>query len=389
MPGRIRIRCRAGLEYGAGGNHGILADDDDAAGGIELVPVLSVLVDLAANTNPAIVSDAGVLVDDGVGNLAVPPDSQMGKPPLQRQPPLLLAFIAVSPHADDTVQLRAALDDGPHTDDGVVDHRIGDDAPLSGKRAVHLRPVQLGGRQVPGMGVDGLVLVVKIELGIDAGQVQVRLVEAADGSDVLPIAVVDVGLDLARLDGHGDDLLAKVGGVIIQNSAHGLGVEDVDSHGGQVVLALRQALPRVLRNPPLADVQVRGGLLHKGRDAMLPVNPHDAEAGCILPVHAGGGDGDVGPGCDVTVQKGLEVHAVQLVSGEDDVVGGILGLEVDEILAHRIGSPLVPTGVLQRLLRGQNLHESVGKAVEIIGLRDVHVQRRRVELGQDVNLAEA
>ena len=40
----------AGLEYGAGGNHGILADDDDAAGGIELVPVLSVLVDLAANT---------------------------------------------------------------------------------------------------------------------------------------------------------------------------------------------------------------------------------------------------------------------------------------------------------------------------------------------------
>ena len=40
--------------------------------------------------------------------------------------------------------------------------------------------------------------------------------------------------------------------------------------------------------------------------------------------------------------KILQIHAVQLVPGEDHVVVRILGTEVDEVLPHGIGGSHVP-----------------------------------------------
>ena len=61
----------------------------------------------------------------------------------------------------------------------------------------------------------------------------------------------------------------------------------------------------------------------------------------------------------------------------------LLVLDVMDVLAHGVGRPLVPVGILDGLLGGEDLQEAVGKAVETVGLRDVAVQGSGVELGQD------
>ena len=55
----------------------------------------------------------------------------------------------------------------------------------------------LRSRQEAGVGEDRPLLVVEVELGQGLGQVQVGLEEGRDGPDVLPVAVEEVGEDLA------------------------------------------------------------------------------------------------------------------------------------------------------------------------------------------------
>jgi len=45
--------------------------------------------------------------------------------------------------------------------------------------------------------------------------------------------------------------------------------------------------------------------------------------------------------------------------------------------------------VLEGLFGGENLDEAAREGVEIIGPRDVHMERGGIELGKDVNLVES
>ena len=59
------------------------------------------------------------------------------------------------------------------------------------------------------------------------------------------------------------------------------------------------------------------------------------------------------------------------------------GGEVLDVFANRIGRALIPASVVHCLFRGQNIDETVVELVEPIGLVDVLVERRRVELRED------
>jgi hypothetical protein len=88
------------------------------------------------------------------------------------------------------------------------------------------------------------------------------------------------------------------------------------------------------------------------------------------------------------VEHTSQIHSIELVSTENDVVIGILVVEVFHVLSDSISSTLVPGISLISLLCSKNLDEPVGEGVENIGVGDMVVKGGRVELGEDVNLPD-
>ena len=123
-------------------------------------------------------------------------------------------------------------------------------------------------------------------------------------------------------------------------------------------------------------------LLFEGGDLAVDVEHEDAHLGRVGDGHRLRGDGDVGAVLDVRFDHVAEVHAIEMVAREDQVVVGVVAGEVTRRLPHRVGRALKPVGALRCLLGGEHFDEAVRKDVQAIGLRDVPVERRRVELRQ-------
>ena len=101
-----------------------------------------------------------------------------------------------------------------------------------------------------------------------------------------------------------------------------------------------------------------------------------------------GGDRHVGAGLDVRSEHVLEVHAVELIAGEDQHVVDAGLLDVAEVLPHGVGRALIPVGVVERLLGGQDLDEAAVEGIEGVGRADVAVQADRVELREHVEAVQ-
>ena len=68
---------------------------------------------------------------------------------------------------------------------------------------------------------------------------------------------------------------------------------------------------------------------------------------------------------------------------------GVVAGEVPRRLSHRVGRALEPVRAVGRLLGGEHLDEAVREHVQAVGLRDVAVERRGVELRQHEDPLEA
>ena len=99
-------------------------------------------------------------------------------------------------------------------------------------------------------------------------------------------------------------------------------------------------------------------------------------------------DRDVGLPVDVRVDQLAVVHAVEMIAGEDQVVVGVVAREVARRLPHGVGRALKPVRVVGRLLGGEDLDEPLAEEIHPVGLRDVPVERRRVELRQHEDPAD-
>ena len=84
-----------------------------------------------------------------------------------------------------------------------------------------------------------------------------------------------------------------------------------------------------------------------------------------------------------------DVHQVELVAGEDQDLGAASARAAGRGLAHGVGRALVPVAVVDRLLGGQDVDEAAAEGVEAVGLGDVAVQARAVELGDDEDAVDA
>jgi len=300
-------------------------------------------------------------------------------------------LVVVRPHHQRIADVGAGLDPAPHPDQGVLDVRVVDDAPVGDERALDLALDDLGGRQVPRVGEDRRGRVVEVELGERGAEVEVGLVERADGPDVLPVSLVLEGVHPVGLDDLRDHVLAEVrlgaGQGLLQHRV----VEHVDPHRRRQRVGVHRLVqpghPAPVHPQRGQDLGVRG-LFDESRDPAFGVHIHDPESTRRLGAHRGGGDGDLGPARHVALDEGADVHPEELVAREDEhqPVGVIV--EMQQVLPYGIGGPLVPLLPVGPLLRGQDLHEARREVVEPIALLDVTMQRAAVELGQDEDAAE-
>jgi len=374
----------------------VLAHDDDAVlDDVALILVVSVLHVVLVD-DLAVHADARVLVDDRAadGRAGTDADRRAAREGLA----LVRLLVVVSTHDHGVLDHAPLLDGRAEADHGVGDDGLLDEAAVTDGGAGHVGVEELAGGQEAGLRVDGGAAVVERELrllGVVA--VQVRVVERLNGTDILPVAVVQESLDVhAHVLGGGDDLAAEVvglGEVLVEQRLHRLRGEDVDAHGrdeGHLLGALLvEAKDGGVHRHRLQGVAL--GLLREVNDATGIVDLHETERRGALLVHGDGGDSDVGANLAVLLDEGAVVHAVQVVTGEDDVLVA-LGLgEEPEVLAHGISGALEPVLVHRALLRGENLDETlavVGADVAVVRLGEVTVERRRVELRKAVDLVD-
>ena len=83
-----------------------------------------------------------------------------------------------------------------------------------------------------------------------------------------------------------------------------------------------------------------------------------------------------------------EVHAIEVVTSEDQVVVRLVLEEVAYRLTHGIRGALEPVRALRCLLGRQDLDEAIAEVIQPVGLRDMAIERRRVELREDKDASQ-
>ena len=84
-----------------------------------------------------------------------------------------------------------------------------------------------------------------------------------------------------------------------------------------------------------------------------------------------------------------EIHAIELVAAEDEQVFEIVVQEMDEVFADGVGGALIPGGVGEGLFGREDFDEAAGEMIELVGLRNVAVERGGIELGQQVDALQS
>ena len=131
------------------------------------------------------------------------------------------------------------------------------------------------------------------------------------------------------------------------------------------------------------------GLFQKAGHAAGVVQPHDAQALAAVAIDRHGGDRHVGLRLAVAGHHFGKIHAVELIAREDQHVVDFGLLQVAQVLPDGVGGSLIPVGVFQRLLGGQDFDESFAELIEGVGAANVAMQAGRIELGQHVDPVHA
>ena len=136
----------------------------------------------------------------------------------------------IGAHHDAAANRGAALNDTANADDAPLDVRIRDNAPVGDDRLTQSRPVDFAAGQKPRMRVNRRLGVKKTVFRNKVGQIEVRLVKRADGTDIFPIALENECTHMSILDRSRNDMFAEILQFIVQALHEHLPVENVNSH---------------------------------------------------------------------------------------------------------------------------------------------------------------
>src|SRR5207248_9843026 len=122
-----------------------------------------------------------------------------------------------------------ALNNAAHSDNAALDVAIGYDAAVGNNRLAQGRAVDLAPRKKPGMSVNRRVRFEKTIGWNQVGEIEIGFVEGANRSDIFPVAVENIGPDIARLDRSRDDVLAKIEQIVVKTLDQYVAIEDLTS----------------------------------------------------------------------------------------------------------------------------------------------------------------
>src|SRR5271156_6457439 len=107
-------------------------------------------------------------------------------------------LVIVAAEDDDTVQFRASADDGAQADDAAGNARVIDDAAVGNHGVVNLRAVDFRAGQIAWPRKNRRAHVKEIEARQFGNEIKVRVEKRADGANVFPVALENVGENTAR-----------------------------------------------------------------------------------------------------------------------------------------------------------------------------------------------
>src|SRR5581483_1652007 len=124
-------------------------------------------------------------------------------------------------------------------------------------------------------------------------------------------------------------------------------------------------------------------------DTAVTVDFDDAEAVRLFGIHEDGGERDVGAGLAVLAKHPAVIHLVDVITGKDEHVLGLLGPDGVDVLVNRVSGSHVP--ILANPLHGR---EDFDKLAEFPGddvpaFADVTIQGKSFVLSKDVDAMQA
>jgi len=260
------------------GDDGVFGNDDDAVA--DVIKCVVELFRFAGGRNRYVAPDARVFVNDGVLDFAVCADAEARLAIAFVRFDGFLRFVIIAAEDDDTVQLAAGANDGAQADNAVGDARLVDNAAVGDEHVINVSAVDFGAGQIPRAAENRRAHVEEVEPRQFRHEVEVRLEKRADGADVLPVALKNVGEHAARTDGVRDDVLAKIRQRVVKQFADQTAVENVNAHRGEVQFAATldaQFSVPLGRQPERVEQGGVGRFFGEPRDAPVLTDLQDAQ----------------------------------------------------------------------------------------------------------------
>ena len=153
---------------------------------------------------------------------------------------VVILFVKIGTHNIRVADRHVVANDTAQTDHAVFDRNsCADPATIGDQAAANRRRFESGGRQIPGAGINWLIFGRETERRILTGQAQVRFVKRPNRSNVFPVSVKQVHLDMSAADRGRKDLFAEITVVrFVQHFDQRFSIEDVDTQAGHTVATL-------------------------------------------------------------------------------------------------------------------------------------------------------
>ena len=122
------------------------------------------------------------------------------------------------------------MNNAAHPDYAALDVAIGDDAAVRNDRLAQGGAVDFAAGQKPRMGINRRIGFEETVGGNQVGEIEIGFVKGANRSDILPVAIENVGADVARLNCSRNDVLAKIKEIVVETLDQHVAIEDVNAH---------------------------------------------------------------------------------------------------------------------------------------------------------------
>ena len=345
-----------------------------------------VAVRLAVRGEFHAVADAGVLVDDGVADIAIPPDADGDRSIRTVGANFLLRLVIVGAHHHDVFHVRVLAEDGADTNNTAAKTGVGHKATIADHHVVNVTTVDFRSRQIAGVGVDRRGAIEEIEGREWLRQREVSLEESAHGADVLPVALENVAEEPRLAEQSGDDLFAEILHAVVQRTAQHLAAENVDAHGGEAALLHRRRLEFLLKRRAHREAvdhfRILGFLDELG-DRKVIRHAHQTESFDARYWHGCRRDGDVGVSREMLRDDLSEIHPVELIAGKNQHELVLMTFEMDEVAANGVGGAFIPSAALVGLLGGEDVDETGPERIKLETLLDMPMERSSEKLREE------